>query len=101
MTSAATLHSTGLRGGLGARPTAIAIGNEIHKGLLQAWSERLQILIELPLFVVSLLLFALLGGRAQEIASGQVEWQLDPSHVSPLFIGYAGFLFLYLQSRST
>jgi len=98
MTSAATLHPTGPRGGIGARAIGIAIGNEIHKGLLHAWSERLQILIELPLFVVSLLLFALLGGRGQEIASGQVEWQLDPSHVSPLFVGYAGFLFLYLQS---
>jgi len=31
--------------------TLIAVGNEVHKGLLHAWAERVQILIELPLFI--------------------------------------------------
>ena len=82
----------------GLRATAIAIGNEVHKGLLHAWGERFQILTELPLFVVSLLLFALLVGRGEEIASGHLDWRLDPARVAPLFVGYAAFTFFYLQT---
>jgi ABC-type polysaccharide/polyol phosphate export permease len=98
MSSAATVSPTPAHGGLGIRATATAIGNEIHKGLLHAWGERLQILLELPLFVISLLLFALLVGRGHEIAAGHLDWRLDPTRVAPLLVGYAAFSFFYLQS---
>lgn len=55
-------------------------------------------MIELPLFLVFFLLFALVVGRGQQIASGHLDWGFDPSRVSPLFVGYAAFLFLYLQT---
>jgi ABC-2 type transport system permease protein len=83
---------------LGLRAATIAIANEVHKGLMHAWSERLQILIELPLFVVSLLLFAFLIGRAPQIASGELDWSLDPAQVSSLLVGYGAYLFFYLQT---
>ena len=98
MSSVAPANRTRLRRSLGLRATATAVGNEVHKGLLHAWSERLQILIEIPLFVVSLLLFALLVGRGDQIASGHLDWRLDAAQVAPLFVGYAAFAFLYLQT---
>jgi ABC-type uncharacterized transport system permease subunit len=82
----------------GARARATAIENEVVKGLRHAWGERLQILIELPLFLIFFLLAALLIGRGGEIVSGHVEWRFDPVPVSRLLIGYAAYLFLYLQS---
>jgi ABC-type polysaccharide/polyol phosphate export permease len=84
--------------GLGRRAIASAVGNEIEKGLLHAWGERLQILIELPLFLIFFLLLALVVGRGQEIASGHLDWRFDPAHVSSLLVGYAAFLFIYLQT---
>jgi len=83
---------------LGPRAAAIAIGNEIEKGLLAAWGERLQILIELPLFLGFFLLLALILGRGQQIASGHLDWRFDPARVSSLMVGYAAYLFIYLQS---
>lgn len=87
-----------LRRTLGARAIAIAVGNEIQKGLMHAWGERLQILIELPLFLGFFLLLAVVVGRGQQIASGHLTWSFDPLRVSPLLVGYAAFLFLYLQT---
>jgi ABC-type polysaccharide/polyol phosphate export permease len=84
--------------GLGRRAIASAVGNEIEKGLLHAWGERLQILIELPLFLIFFLLLALVVGRGQEIASGHLDWRFDPAYVSSLLVGYAAFLFIYLQT---
>jgi len=52
---------------LGLRAAAIAIGNEIEKGLLAAWGERLQIVIELPLFPGFFLLLALVLGAASRL----------------------------------
>lgn len=84
---------------LGPRETATGIGNEIYKGLFAAWGERIQILIELPLFIAFFLLFAALVGRGQEVAaSGEVSWSFDTDHVSWLFVGYVAFTFFYLQS---
>jgi len=83
---------------LGLRAAAIAIGNEIEKGLLAAWGERLQIVIELPLFLGFFLLLALVLGRGQQIASGHLDWRFDAARVSSLMVGYAAYLFMYLQS---
>lgn len=74
------------------------MGNEIEKGLFHAWGERLQILIELPLFLIFFLLAALILGRGEQIVSGHVDWRFDPAHVSSLMVGYAAFLFIYLQT---
>lgn len=83
---------------LGLRSGSIAVGNEISKGLLSAWGERLQILIELPLFAVFFLLIALILGRGQQIASGHLDWRFDPVQVSTLFVGFAAYTFWYLQT---
>ncbi len=84
--------------GLGLRAAATAVGNEIEKGLLHAWGERLQIVIELPLFVIFFLLAGLVLGRGQEIASGHLDWRLDPERIAPLLVGFVAFTFIYLQS---
>jgi ABC-2 type transport system permease protein len=83
---------------LGLLAASTAVGNEIQKGLFHAWGERLQILIELPLFLIFFLLAALVLGRGQQIATGYMEWRFDAAQVSPLLVGYAAFLFLYLQT---
>lgn len=84
--------------GLGLRAAAVALGNEVEKGLLHAWGERLQIVIELPLFLVFFLLIALVLGRGQEMAGGHLDWRLDPGRVAPLIVGFAAFTFMYLQA---
>lgn len=82
--------------------SAVAIGNEVLKGLRHAWAERVQILIELPLFVVSVLLFSLLLGRGDQVAAtGRLPWELDPYQTTWLFLGFAVFAFVYLQSVKT
>jgi ABC-2 type transport system permease protein len=83
---------------LGPRATAIAVGNEIQKGLLAAWGERLQILIELPLFLSFFLLVALVLGRGQQIASGHMQWRFDAGQVGSLMVGFAAYAFIYLQT---
>ena len=83
---------------LGLRAAATAIGNEIRKGLLHAWAERLQILIEMPLFLAFFLLVALILGRGEQIASGHLDWRFDPAEVSTLIVGFAAYMFWYLQT---
>jgi len=87
-----------VRRSLGIREATIAVGNEISKGMLHAWGERLQILIELPLFVIFFLLLSLILGRGQQIASGHLDWRFDPAQVSTLFVGFAAYTFWYLQT---
>jgi ABC-2 type transport system permease protein len=83
----------------GPRATATGLANEVYKGLLAAWGERIQILIEMPLFTIFFLLFAAVVGRGDEIAAtGQISWSFDTEHVSWLFVGYLAFTFFYLQS---
>lgn len=80
----------------------VAIGNEVGKGLRQAWAERVQIIIELPLFAISALLFALLLSRGDEVvATGRLPWHFDPYLTSWLFVGFILFVFIYLQSVKT
>jgi len=55
-----------------------ALGNEIRKGLAFAWSERLQILLELPFFALFILLLGPLLGASHQIASGHLSWRLGP-----------------------
>lgn len=87
-----------IRRSLGLRAATTAVGNELSKGLLHAWGERLQILIELPLFLIFFLLIALILGRGQQIAGGHLDWRFDPVQVSTLMVGYAAYLFWYLQT---
>ncbi len=77
--------------------TLTTLGNEIHKGLLHAWSERLQILIELPMFAAFILLLGPLLGQGQHIATGHVQWSLDSGTTSVLVVWFVPFIFFYMQ----
>ncbi len=71
--------------------------NEVVKGLQLGWSERLQILIELPLFVSFVLLVGYTIGTADEIlATGHIDWTLDAYHASWLFLGMGSYTYAYL-----
>lgn len=79
------------------RGVASIVGNEVVKGLRLGWSERVQILIELPLFVSFVLLLGYTIGTGEQIvATGEVDWRLDPYHASWLFLGMGSFTFAYL-----
>ena len=90
--------SGGMRRSLGPRQAAIAIGNEITKGFIHAWGERIQILIEMPLFAIFFLLIAMILGHGQQIVSGRLDWRFDSLAVSSLIVGYGAYGFWYLQS---
>jgi ABC-2 type transport system permease protein len=77
--------------------TAIGLRNEIRKGLRFAWSERLQILIELPMFAVFIVLLGPLLGQGQHIASGQVDWSLNSQTTSAMVVWFVPFIFFYMQ----
>jgi hypothetical protein len=75
-----------------------AVGNEIVKGLRHGWSERLQILIELPLFVAFVLLLGFTVGKGTTIATtGRLDWSLDPRQAGWLLVGMATFTYTYLH----
>lgn len=81
-----------------ARRMGTAIGNETVKGLRHGWSERLQILIELPLFVIFVLLLGFTVGEGTTIVTaGELDWTLDPRQAAWLFIGTATFTYTYLH----
>lgn len=71
--------------------------NETGKGLRVAWSERLQILIELPFFALFILLLGPLLGQGQRVATGQVHWTLDSARTSELVLWFMPFMFFYMQ----
>lgn len=79
--------------------TAVAVANEVHKGLVHAWAERRQIGLELAMFVPMFLLFAGLVGQGQAIVERQFDWRLDPGATAWLFLGFAAFMFFYLQAQ--
>ncbi|MGH2560846.1 MAG: ABC transporter permease [Thermomicrobiales bacterium] len=83
---------------LGTRTAVRAVGNEVHKGLLSAWGERVQILIELPLFIAVALLFIAVVGKGDEIVTGRVDWSIDEVRATAIFLGYAAFMFYYMQT---
>lgn len=75
----------------------IVLGNEIRKGLLVAWSERLQIVIELPFFAILILLLGPLLGQGRQIAAGHVHWTLSSGTTTVLVLWFVPFIFFYLQ----
>ncbi|HEY1575365.1 MAG TPA: ABC transporter permease [Pseudonocardiaceae bacterium] len=79
------------------RSYATAVGNEIYKGLRFAWAERLQILIELPMFVIIMLFMGPIMGQAQQIVSGSLKWSLNSESTSILVAWFIPFMFFYLQ----
>jgi ABC-2 type transport system permease protein len=78
-----------------------AVGNEIHKGLRFAWAERLQILIELPMFAVFVLLLGPLLGQGNGFAEGTASWSLDSRTTSMLVVWFVPFTFFYMQVVKT
>lgn len=74
-----------------------AIGNETVKGLRQGWSERLQILIEMPLFITFMLLLAFTIGEGEAIVDNRLDWTLDTAGASWLIIGLSAFIYSYLH----
>lgn len=77
--------------------TLTVLGNEVRKGLLFAWSERLQILIELPFFAVFILLLGPLLGQGRQITDGHVHWTLSSHTTSVLVLWFVPFIFFYMQ----
>jgi ABC-2 type transport system permease protein len=77
--------------------TAIALRNEIGKGLRFAWSERLQILIEMPMFAVFVILLGPLLGQGENLASGQVDWSLNSQTTTAMVLWFTPFIFFYMQ----
>jgi hypothetical protein len=77
--------------------TVIALRNEVRKGMRFAWSERLQILIELPMFAVFVILLGPLLGQGENLASGQVDWSLNSQTTSVMIIWFVPFTFFYMQ----
>jgi ABC-2 type transport system permease protein len=75
-----------------------ALGNEIRKGLLFAWAERLQIVMELPFFTVMILLLGPLLGAGHQIAVGHLSWTLNSQRISLLVVAFVPFGFFYMQS---
>ncbi|MGH3712811.1 MAG: ABC transporter permease [Micromonosporaceae bacterium] len=76
----------------------IAVANEVGKGLRQAWAERVQILIELPLFVAWTLLLGVLIGKGEQAATGRrLDWSFDPYHMTWILLGMVAFTFAYLH----
>ena len=77
--------------------TFMALGNEVRKGLRFAWSERLQILIELPMFAAFILLLGPLLGQGDQLARGTVAWSLDSATTSVMVVWFVPFMFFYMQ----
>lgn len=94
-----TLTAPAPRSRLTGGQALVAIGNEVHKGLLHGWAERKQIALELVMFVVLFLLFAALFGQGEAIVAGSFEWSFDALRTAWLFVGFAVFTFHYLQTQ--
>lgn len=75
-----------------------AVGNEIGKGLLFAWSERLQIALELPFFALFILLLGPLLGAGHQIAAGHLSWTLNSHRTSTLMVAFLPAMFFYFQA---
>jgi ABC-2 type transport system permease protein len=76
----------------------VGLGNEIGKGLTFAWSERVQILFELPIFVLFALLLGPVIGAAHQIAAGHLHWSLSSSRTSLLVLFFMPTMFFYMQA---
>jgi len=82
---------------LPARAYLGAVANEVRKGFRFAWSERLQILIELPMFAAFVLLLGPLLGQGDRLANGTTTWTLDSRTTSILVMWFVPFTFFYMQ----
>lgn len=76
----------------------VSLGNEVRKGLTIAWSERVQIILELPFFALLILLLGPLLGAGNQIATGQVSWSLDSGRTSLLVLAFVPALVFYFQA---
>lgn len=74
-----------------------SFGNETRKGLQVAWSEKLQILLELPFFALFILMLGPLLGQGSLIITGQVHWSLDSARISDLVLWFVPFMYFYMQ----
>ncbi len=74
-----------------------AVGNETIKGLRHGWGERLQILIEMPLFIAFVLLLGFTIGEGEAIVANELDWSLDTQRASWLMIGFVAFSYTYLH----
>lgn len=74
-----------------------AVGNETVKGLRHGWGERLQILIEMPLFIVFVLLLGFTIGEGDAIVADELDWSLGTQRASWLMIGFVAFVYTYLH----
>jgi ABC-2 type transport system permease protein len=78
----------------------VAIGNEMAKGLRQGWSERVQIVIELPLYTGFTFLISFIVGKGRQAAStGRIGWTLHPHQGSWIFLGIAALILVVLQAQ--
>lgn len=50
------------------------------------------------MFIATALLLAAVVGRGEEIATGRVDWSLDEYRTTWMFLGFAAFMFYYLQT---
>lgn len=75
-----------------------AVANETVKGLRHGWSERWQILIELPLMVTFVLILGYTVGQGEAIVTtGHLDWTLAPRPAAWLFLGLAAWIYAYLH----
>jgi ABC-2 type transport system permease protein len=91
------MTDTTLKMPLGIRAQLAAVGNEIQKGLRFAWSERLQIIIELPMFAAFVLLLGPLLGQGDRLVEGTTTWTLESETTSILVMWFVPFTFFYMQ----
>jgi hypothetical protein len=75
-----------------------ALANEIGKGLRFAWAEKLQIFLEMPFFIIMVLLLGPLLGAGHQIAAGHLSWTLNNQRVSMLTVAFIPFFLFYMQS---
>lgn len=76
--------------------TLTALGNEVRKGLAFAWSEKIQILMEMPFFAIFVLLLGPLLGAGNRIASGNLTWTLNSARTSEMLLAFLPAAVFYL-----
>lgn len=78
---------------------AVSLGNEIRKGLAFAWAERLQILMEMPFFVLMIVLLGpVVAAGGAGVASGHVHWSLHSGTTQVIVIMFVPAMFFYFQA---
>jgi ABC-2 type transport system permease protein len=79
------------------RQSLTSFGNETRKGLLVAWSEKVQILLELPFFALFILMLGPLLGAGNLVLTGNVHWSLNSTRISELVLWFVPFGYFYMQ----